>query len=44
VRTASEPAYGEAAIIHETHHSLGLGENPPTWQEITARVLDACRH
>jgi len=37
-------AYAEGAIIHEALHTLGLGENPPTWEEITARVLDACRH
>ena len=33
----------EAVVIHETLHSLGLGENPPTSSEITARVLEACR-
>jgi hypothetical protein len=38
------PAYAEGAIIHEALHTLGFGENPPTWEEITARVLDACRH
>jgi hypothetical protein len=37
------PAYAECAVIHEALHSLGLGENPPTWEEITARVLEACR-
>ena len=37
------PAYAECAVIHEALHSLGLGENPPSWEEITARVLDACR-
>jgi hypothetical protein len=37
-------AYIEAAIIHEALHALGLGENPPTSAQITARVLDACRH
>lgn len=36
-------AYVEAAIIHETLHTLGLGENPPTWEEITERVLALCR-
>jgi len=36
-------AYAECAVIHEALHSLGLGENPPTWEEITARVLEACR-
>ncbi len=38
------PAYAECAIIHEALHSLGLGENPPSWEEITARVLESCRH
>jgi hypothetical protein len=37
------PTYLEAAIIHESLHTLGLGENPPSWEEITARVLEACR-
>lgn len=37
------PDQAEAAIIHETLHCLGLGENPPSWEEITARVRDACR-
>lgn len=32
----------EAVIIHEALHSLGLGENPPTSQAITARVLNRC--
>lgn len=32
----------EAALIHETLHSLGLGENPPTSDEITARVRARC--
>jgi hypothetical protein len=33
----------EVAIVHETLHCLGLGENPPTPQEINARVQEACR-
>ncbi len=37
------PTYLEAAIIHEILHTLGLGENPPSWEEITTRVLEACR-
>jgi len=37
------PDQAEAAIIHETLHCLGLGENPPSWDEITERVRDACR-
>ena len=32
----------EAVLIHEELHSLGLGENPPTSEEITARVLSTC--
>jgi hypothetical protein len=36
--------YVEAVIIHEALHALGLGENPPAPEEITARVLDRCRH
>ena len=38
-----DPELGEATIIHEALHTLGLGENPPSSQEITARVLKACR-
>ena len=38
------PANAECAIIHEALHSLGLGENPPSWDQITARVLESCRH
>jgi hypothetical protein len=33
----------EVAIVHETLHCLGLGENPPTWQEINDRIQAACR-
>ncbi len=33
----------EAILIHEMLHSLGLGENPPTSQEITAQVMRRCR-
>jgi hypothetical protein len=38
----SRPFYPEAVIIHETLHSLGLGENPPTSAEITWRVFSRC--
>jgi hypothetical protein len=38
------PARVEAVIIHESLHSLGLGENPPASHEITARVLSRCNH
>jgi hypothetical protein len=32
-----------AAMIHEMLHTLGLGENPPSSEEITRRVLARCR-
>jgi len=32
----------EVFIIHETLHSLGLGENPPASLEITQRVMQRC--
>ena len=35
-------ALARAVIIHEALHSLGLGENPPSSQAITARVLNRC--
>lgn len=35
--------YTVASIIHEVLHTLGLGENPPSPKEITARVLARCR-
>ncbi len=31
-----------AALIHEALHTLGLGENPPSSDEITSRVLKRC--
>jgi len=34
--------FAEIAIIHEMLHTLGLGENPPTSQEITQRVRRRC--
>ncbi len=37
-----DPALAEATIIHEALHTLGLGENPPSSQEITARVIKGC--
>ena len=39
---ASNPSKVEAAIIHESLHSLGLRENPPSSHEITARVMERC--
>jgi hypothetical protein len=38
----NDPALTEAFLIHEELHSLGLGENPPSPKEITARVLARC--
>jgi hypothetical protein len=32
----------EAIVIHELLHSLGLGENPPSSDHITARVRAQC--
>jgi len=40
---AESSSQGEALIIHEMLHSLGLGENPPTSRYITSRILDECR-
>jgi hypothetical protein len=39
---ATNPAKVEAVIIHESLHSLGLGENPPASEEITDRVMERC--
>jgi hypothetical protein len=38
----NNPTLTEAFLIHEELHSLGLGENPPSQKEITARVLARC--
>jgi hypothetical protein len=38
-----DPSRVEAIVIHETLHSLGLGENPPSSAEITKHVLQRCR-
>jgi hypothetical protein len=35
-------AGAEFAVIHEMLHTLGLGENPPSSQQITARVARRC--
>jgi hypothetical protein len=32
----------EIIMIHEFLHTLGLGENPPTSEEITDRVRSRC--
>jgi hypothetical protein len=34
--------HAEAVLIHEALHSLGLGENPPSSDAITERVLARC--
>ncbi len=33
----------EMILIHETLHTLGLGENPPSSNAITAQVMSRCR-
>lgn len=38
----NNPSQTEAYLIHEELHSLGLGENPPSPDEITARVVAMC--
>jgi hypothetical protein len=35
--------HAEAMVIHEMLHALGLGENPPTSDHITTRVMDRCQ-
>jgi hypothetical protein len=40
---AAEPGRAEAIVIHEVLHSLGLGENPPSSEDITAAVERRCR-
>ena len=37
-----DPSLGDAIVIHEMLHSLGLGENPPSSHEITAMVTRRC--
>lgn len=37
-----DPRLAEVTIIHETLHTLGLGENPPSGRDITARVFERC--
>src|SRR5262249_18645930 len=39
---SSQPKAAEMLVIHETLHALGLGENPPSSAEITARVTGRC--
>jgi hypothetical protein len=40
---AGEPRLARAVVIHELLHTLGLGENPPGSDEITAAVERRCR-
>jgi hypothetical protein len=35
-------AMAEVYVIHEMLHTLGLGENPPTSQQITQKVVKRC--
>ena len=37
-----DPGFADVVLIHEVLHTLGLGENPPTSGEITARVAERC--
>jgi hypothetical protein len=43
-RLSRAPREARATVIHEVLHSLGMGENPPSPREITARVLERCGH
>ena len=43
VRNNRSPVRAQAIVIHEVLHTLGLGENPPSSTEITARVLARCQ-
>jgi hypothetical protein len=40
---ARDRGLASALVVHEMLHSLGLGENPPSSAQITARVLAKCR-
>lgn len=40
---ASDPTSAEIIVIHEFLHTLGMGENPPTSDAITAQVAKRCR-
>ena len=37
-----EPDYLTVIVIHEMFHTLGMGENPPTTEEISARIRKHC--
>jgi hypothetical protein len=38
----ANPEHAVSRLIHEMLHTLGLGENPPSSDEITRRVRGAC--
>jgi hypothetical protein len=40
---AAAPHEAQAVVIHEVLHTLGLGEDPPASDAITARVESRCR-
>ncbi len=37
-----DPAFAAAIVIHEALHTLGLPENPPSSEAITAQVVARC--
>jgi len=39
---ARDRVRAEIVVLHETLHTLGLGEDPPTSLEITRRVAERC--
>ena len=39
---ADDPGLATNVVIHEMLHALGLGENPPTSEEITSQVVKRC--
>jgi len=41
--TISETVSQQMTIIHEILHTLGLGENPPSSDQITRQVIARCR-
>ena len=40
--TRSNWPFAAAVLIHESFHTLGLGENPPGTAEITGRIAQRC--
>ena len=40
--STEQPDYAVASVMHEILHTLGLGENPPSSRQITARVRARC--